>query len=309
MDINGYLSELYKTGAIPEEDQKVFAKYYAKPELVKFVEEGQLRQSDFSRQQDQLKAEKQALEDEKKTVAALQVEAENKATNTVAQNKKIANDLVKTRQRLASAREYLMAKYEVDEEELKEMFGDAVLEPKVTDKEKANAGNSSFDPSVLKDTYVDNARFNMAVGETIAYQNWLYKTGRLHDSMGFKDANGKPIEFDPDRITNAIVKDPKLTAQAAWEKEYNVAQRRAQLEEERINKLADQRADERYNAKIAEYNGQQLDGAHKPDTESFLHSVLKPPDKEGPLFGDENPMDQSYLNKQSVLDAFEEAGV
>src|SRR5690349_3686415 len=96
-DMQAYLKELTTTAAVSDDDRKVFEKYLTTPAAVKFVEEHQLRQSDYDKNYSKLKEEKTALETEKQTVAALQQQLAGKEPGWTKEKQRLADELVAAR--------------------------------------------------------------------------------------------------------------------------------------------------------------------------------------------------------------------
>lgn len=265
-----YLDELVKAGAVSDEDRKVLEKYFKDDNagLVKYLEENQLRQSEFSRLTDSMKQEKAALESEKANITKLQQQLASKEPGWTQEKQNLANKITAAETRLYQARQALMNKYDVGDDELKDIFGEAAVEPpKQRGQQMGSDGgnsNSNFDPS----KYIDRDSFNSAAKSLIGYQNWLWKTQQQHHKL-FGE------HFDPDEILQAIEADPKLTPQQVWETKFNVSAKLKEIQEADIEKRANELAEKRYQEKMAAFSGQSLEGAIKPDSESFTSTFLK----------------------------------
>ena len=271
-----------------DEVKKALAKEFEDEQKAKYGRDSILSRSDYSRKMDELtnkmKAEQAEIEKQKDSLNRLQQQLAEKEPGWTKEKQNLTDKITKAQTRIYQAQQALLNKYEVSEEQLKEIFGDSSTEP-LQHPQSSSAPNGGqgmpegFDPS----NYIDRQNFQASAKALVNYQNWLWKQQQEHHRM-FGEY------FDPDTILQRIEEDPSKTPQQVYEKEFNVADKRREIQEADIARRVEEGIQKARDEWIASQAGASIEGSYKPDQFPETHFLANREQENEPATYDVRPI-------------------
>jgi hypothetical protein len=244
-EIKNFLDDLQKTGNLTPEERTILEKPLGKPEVVKFLGESVSRQSDYSKNMNELQAEKVRLAAEiaerERTVAAWQTD--------LAKWKNDADGIYQTKDAELSAAQTalnevnakikdLAVAYDIPEEELPKMpnFPAAPAAPGAAPAAAAPGSSTATAPSVSTGG-VSKEDFQKSM--TQVQTAFPRVTATLID-LGNKHRKlfGEDIPSNDALVQKALARraaGENITLEQVWEEEFKVSDREAAIKEEEIN--------------------------------------------------------------------------
>jgi hypothetical protein len=237
-DLNQWLAEVTADGSLSEAERKVVADTLAKdPKVLKRLEEGQLRQSDYSRHMNDLKRQEQTLKATETALNQWKSEAEGKLNAAVAER-----DALKTTAAQYEANVRAIAsEYGLDPAEVSARLkaGLPAIAPGTTPPAHQQSGTPTMDTSKFLTREELEKQFQTAQQAFPLLQATIIDLNAEHMRLF-----GQPLANATELTQKAM--EQKRSIREVWEEENRVADRRTQIASEaKAAEEARIRADER----------------------------------------------------------------
>lgn len=252
-----YLDGLVKAGAMSDEQRKALELVFKDDNqgLVKYLEDNQRMQSDYSRSMDEIKAEREQLQSLKDQLISTQTELAKQQPGWSAEKQRLLAESADLKGRIAQMKIKAESKYDVTEEFMKDIFGEGDTSLGSPAQVAAASAGVQFDPAEHLKGYVREEQVNTRAAEVLRFNTYLMKKQRHHHAL-FNDY------FDEEQFLDAIAKNPTKPYDAVYEELYHAADRQRELQEQQIQQRIEAGIREGVQRTML---GQTMEGAHRAD--------------------------------------------
>lgn len=208
-ELKDWLDDLVKAGSLSDEDRKGLEATFGKPGVADYIKGGQMRQSDYSRQMNELTTKQKEIETEKGNVAVLQQQlVDYKGTNE-AKYTKMVEDLKASQTRQFQLEQKLQMDYGLDPATILGTTGGAIT----TDPNRIDT--SSFLSKAEFDTQLASTVKGQIQGAATDLINWTNSTFEMQQrasELGIKNYSPKAVmdkmvetqNWNPDQVFDQL---------------------------------------------------------------------------------------------------------
>lgn len=288
-EIKNFLDDLQKTGNLTPEERTILEKPLGKPEVVKFLGESMSRQSDYSKNLNDLQADRTRLlaevAEKERKVADWQKDLskwKGDADGVYSAKDKELND-AKTALTAVNAKiKELATTYDIPEEELPKMpeFPTAPAAPGASSAAAAAPGSST---TTAPSGTVSREDFDRTIAQV--QTSFPRVTATLMDlNTKHQRLFGSPIPSNDALLQKALNRrkaGENVTLEQVWEEEYKVPDREAALKEEEIQtriKTATTEAETRVRSEMLASGGNAARPSNAPHAPVFREGGFKRPE-------------------------------
>jgi hypothetical protein len=213
-EIKDWYEELLKTGSVDEEKRKVLDEVLAVPAVADYIKASVMRQSDYSRNQDALKAKEREIEAEKQNVATLQQQLVDYRGTNEKKYLDMVNELKASQTRQFQLEQGLRHTYGIDPATiLGEGGGNGNGYQPVTDPNRIDPSSflskEEFNSALEKGV---NTKIQGAATDLIAWTNKTYELNQRASELGIKgytpgavwDKMMETKNWNPDQIFDQL---------------------------------------------------------------------------------------------------------
>jgi len=247
-DFKGWLAEAGKAQGANPETLKQLEDIFTKDEAVrKYAGESFLRQSDYSRKQNELREQIRLKEDEITTYEGKLHDWENQTKAELDKAERARDAALKNLDKLKGQFQTVTSKLKSGYDEYGLPLPEVRLEPDLDPMEAPAVKTPGVNQVPDNPNYVPKDEYTRFANTAITTPFELQDIAAEHYAL-----YGKPLGGTRDLLNKVAASKGKLSLRDVWEQEHNVSGRRQELNDEAFNVKVNQEVEKRYQEKMSQ---------------------------------------------------------